>query len=92
MHKRTVVDQIEISQGGAIGIRLGKEVVDYDGSVISRSWHRTAIQPGGDVISQMEAVNAHLSSMNCEQVSASDIDRIRFVSETVWAELPVAPS
>lgn len=91
MHKQTVVDQIEIVRNGQIQIRMAKEVVDDDGSVLSREWHRSAVAPGEDIDAQMAAVNEHLTSgLNYPAVSANDIARIHAVADVTWTQDVIA--
>jgi hypothetical protein len=86
MHKQTVIDQIEIVRDGTIQVRLAKEIVDDDGTVISAVWHRTILPPGLDVDEQMRQVNEHLIQMGWAGVATGDIDRIKQVAPVVWTE------
>lgn len=87
MHKQTVLDQIEITRDGTIGLRFAKEVVDDDGTVISKEWHRTALPPGTDIDGQMEAVNNHLAAdLKCAPVAASEIARVHALTPIVWTK------
>ena len=74
--KQTVVDQIEITRNGALQIRIALELVE-DGAVLSNKWHRTAVEPGGDVGAQIAAVNEHLAQMGKQPVNAADIAKIK---------------
>lgn len=76
IEKQTVLDQIEITRNGILQIRIALELVEND-TVINRRWHRTAIEPGGDVGAQMANVNKHLTQMNERLVSAADIAKIK---------------
>lgn len=85
MHKRSVIDQIEINRDGAINIRIAKEVVDDDGTVLSSAWHRTCLPPGHDIDGQMEVVNQHLTEgLKCAAVEAADIARIKTFVPAAW--------
>lgn len=74
--KHAVVDQIEIARSGAVQVRIALELVE-DGVVLSQKWHRTCLEPGGDVDAQMATVNSHLEQMGELPVSAADIAKIR---------------
>ena len=76
LEKRTVLSQIEVPVGGAIQVRLEKQVVE-DGVVLAKEYHRTVIEPGTEPEDQMAAVNEHLKTMGCAPVSGEDIARIR---------------
>lgn len=76
IEKRTVVDQIEIARSGYVQIRFGLLLVD-DGNEINCKWHRTAIEPGGNVDAQIAVVNSHLAAMGKSPVGQADIDRIK---------------
>lgn len=82
--KQTIVDQIEVTRNGTIQIRIALELVE-NGAVLNSRWHRTAIDPGGDVDAQMDTVNAHITSepMNEQPVSAVDIARIKAVQVAI---------
>ncbi len=86
MEKRSVVDQIEIQRDGSVQVRIAREVVDDDGSVLSREWHRTSLPPGMDVDSQMAAVNQHLRGMNGVAVPAADIARVKAATKAFWTK------
>jgi hypothetical protein len=66
IEKKTVLDQIEITANGTVQFRLAKLLVE-DGVVLSREWHRSVIQPGGDVDKQMVIVNAHLVELGAAE-------------------------
>lgn len=61
LEKKTIIDQIEITRDGTIQIRMGLLVLD-DGVELSCHWHRTAVEPGGTIDTQLNAVDAHLQS------------------------------
>lgn len=86
MHKQTVVDQIEITRDGTLQLRLAKEVVDDDGSILSREWHRTLLPPGHDIDKQMALVNDHLAQMNCAAVDTAEIARVKAIAPVVWTD------
>lgn len=81
--KQTIVDQIEVTQGGVIQVRMKKLIVE-DGSVLSESYHRTSIEPNGDCEAQLTAVNAHLEKMNCAAVTGEDWARVKRVAQAAW--------
>jgi hypothetical protein len=58
---RANVNQIEVLADGHIQVRFALELAD-SGKVIDRTWHRTTVEPGGDVDAQIAAVNAHLNA------------------------------
>ena len=68
IQKRTVVDLRQVSENGIIMIRFRKELVE-NGNVLSFGYHRTALEPGGDLDKQMAVVNAHLVAMECKPVA-----------------------
>lgn len=57
---RLEVDQIEIVGNGVAQIRFLKIITDDDGDEILR-YHRTGVQPGGDIAAQIKAVHDHLA-------------------------------
>lgn len=89
IEKRTVVDQIEVTRSQYVQLRIGLLIVD-DGVEVDCKWHRTAIEPGGDVDRQMAVVNAHLKGMGKVPVGAEDIARVRQVVAAVHTPEAVA--
>jgi hypothetical protein len=85
--RQTVVDQIEITRDGTIGVRCAKEIIDDDGTVLTSQWHRTVLPPGTDIDAQMALVNQHLTGgLKEAAVSASDIARIKTVAPVAWTD------
>ena len=80
--RKTVVDQIEIRRDGTIQVRLGLLVMDGDAEIHCQ-WHRTAIEPGGDVDEQIAAVNAHLESMGQLPVPNDDLKPLKDVKQVI---------
>lgn len=76
IERKTVVDQIEITRGNVVQVRIGLLLVE-DGKEIDCRWHRTVIDEDTDVDSTFELVNVHLTNMGCKPVEAADIDRIK---------------
>lgn len=72
IERQTIIDQIEIIRNGVIQIRFGLLLVE-DGVEIDCKWHRTAVEPGGDVDAQIAAVNAHLASMGKARVEDTSL-------------------
>lgn len=81
--KQTVLDQIEITRNGVIQIRLGLELVEDD-KILSNKWHRTLIEPAGDIKAQFALVNSHLEMMNEAAVSEADIGKIVMQAAVAW--------
>lgn len=84
IEKRTTVQQIEITAGGFIQVRFALDLVE-DGKVIQRQWHRTAIEPGGDVDAQIVAVNANLAQMGKNAVPVPDVTRVKQHASVAWS-------
>jgi hypothetical protein len=49
--KETVVDKIEVLEGGNIQVRCAVRVLE-DGEVLSQSYHRHVLQPGDDLTNE----------------------------------------
>lgn len=90
MKKQISINQIEITQPGHIQVRLVKQVVEDDGTVVSQDYHRTTIECGGDVAAQMKAVNDHLATMGWPAVSDADIADIQSHATVAWKPARVA--
>lgn len=89
--KQTVVDQIEITRDGTMQVRFGLLLVE-DGVVINCQWHRTSIEPGGDVGAQIATVSNHLGQAELAPgiagkypaVSLVDSERVRAHALVAW--------
>lgn len=74
--KSTIIDRIEIERDGTVLVRLGL-LLSENGVELDSKWHRTVVPPGVSTEEQFALVNAHLSSMGRDQVSTSEINRIK---------------
>jgi hypothetical protein len=81
--KKSIIDQIEITRTGHIQVRFGLLLLEGDAE-IDKKWHRTSIEPGGDVDMQMAAVNTNLIQMGKEPVSVSEIARVKVLAHAAW--------
>lgn len=86
--KKTVINLVESAPDGTLHIRFAKQVLADDGTVISSSWHRTAIPPGGNVDLQMAAVNRNLIvDLGYPPVEQADIDlNIKARLPEIWTD------
>lgn len=83
IEKKTILNRGEIDfETNIIGVRLAKIIVE-DGVELSREWHRTSIEPGADIDSQLIAINAHLASMNNAEIDTTEIDRLKAIIPVV---------
>jgi hypothetical protein len=74
MQTRTIIDRIEIEpQTGNVGVRMRKQVITDDGTLIANDYHRTVIDAGADPAAQMAAVNAHLATMGFPAAKSEDV-------------------
>lgn len=85
IEKKTVVDQIEITRNGTIQVRFGLLLVE-NGIELSCAYHRTAVDPGGDISSQLAAVNAHLLAMGKAEIPADQSKRVTDIAPLVHTE------
>lgn len=73
MHKRTIIDKIEIEpQTGNVAVRMKKQLISDDGTIDDLGFHRTMIDAETDPAVQMAAVDAHLATMGLPAVSAAE--------------------
>ena len=82
IEQQTIIDQIEIVRNGAVQIRFGLLVVE-NGVEIAHQWHRTLVEPGGDVDAQIAAVNTHLVQMNRLPCPATETARVKAIAQLV---------
>ena len=83
--QRTIVDQIKTAENGTLWIRFGLQTINTvtGKEAAPVAWHRTAVEPGGDVDAQMAAVNAHLAQMGKAPCPASEVARVKAVATVV---------
>src|SRR5262245_38688239 len=74
LSKRTIIDQIEVTEGGTLQIRFAL-LVEEDGNELSRAYHRTTVEPGQDLDTTLAAVEADI--MNRPNLKAAAIDTTR---------------
>jgi len=72
IERKTVVDQIEITRDGSIGVRLGLLLVDGD-KELSCKWHRTLIPLTVLPEDQLAYVNDHLIEMGEDTLTQEEI-------------------
>jgi hypothetical protein len=81
--RKTVIDQIEVARTGHLQIRLALLLIE-DGVEVDSKWHRTAIEPGGDLDAQIALVNAHLLQMKRAEINdAAGLQRVRDIIAVV---------
>lgn len=82
--KLTILDQIEVTRSGDIGVRFAKQIVDGT-EVIATEWHRTLVERGGDVSAQLAAVSSHLKEgLGYPEIKQADIERIQSIAKAAW--------
>lgn len=89
IEKRTIVDQIEITRDKTIQIRFGLLLLE-DGIELSCQWHRTAIEPGISVDTQIAAVNNHLQQMGKSTVPPTELDNLKQIVPVVHTPAVIA--
>ena len=85
LEEKTVLDTIEVSDGGMIRLRFAIMVLK-DGVEISKKWHRTVVPPGGDVEAQIAAVNADITSrpdLMASPVDTGRTDELKAIAKLV---------
>lgn len=89
LEKKTVLDLITTQEDGSIQVRMQKQVV-MDGELLKQEYHRTLVDPLGDVDTQFDLVNAHLDQLGYGPVSETDLSMVRTVTEIHRSTLDVA--
>jgi len=82
IEKKTIIDQIEITRDGHVQVRFAKQILE-DGKEISCQWHRTVIEPGVNVDTQLSAVNAHLINIHTPIDDAERVSMLHAVVKSV---------
>lgn len=81
MNKQTVVDQVTIDRNGNLNIRLAKQIVDDDGTVLASEWHRASVPPGGNIDAVFSSVNENLvKDLKQVPVEKSEIDWVKSIN------------
>ena len=90
IEKRTIVDQIEVTISGHVQIRFAVQLVEH-GRVIEQKWHRTAVEPGGDVDAQLALVSENLEALGkARLVDAAGVRRVKDIAQVVHTPEAVA--
>jgi hypothetical protein len=76
--QRTIIDQIELTRGGTVQLRLARQVVVND-TVLTSEYHRAALEPGADVEAAISIVQDHLRQLGAAEVDSAEWDRLRRV-------------
>lgn len=82
IERKTIIDQIEIGRLRVIGVRFALLLIE-DGIETDCKWHRTAIEPGGDVEATIAAVNANLADMKRPAVETDRITELKAIAGLV---------
>lgn len=82
IEQKTIIDQIEIARNGYLQIRFGLLLIE-NGNELDCKWHRTAIEPGGDVDAQMAVVNTHLQTMGKAQIDLVRIAELKTIAAVI---------
>ena len=88
MHKKTALDQVEITRNSSIGIRLTLEVVDDDNvTVINKTYHRGLLVQlsSHDVNEQIQNISDHLGEMGWPAIAEDDVTKIVSISQLIWS-------
>jgi len=70
LEKQTVVDQIEITENGAVQVRTCTRVME-DGKQISGTFHRHVVAPGDDYSAEDARVKAICAAVHTDEVIAA---------------------
>jgi len=78
IERKVILEQPELNRSGILGVKIAKLLIE-DGVETSCEWHRTSIPPDIDPQMQMDAVNAHLASMEppLPPISQEEIEFIK---------------
>jgi hypothetical protein len=68
--KQTVIDMIEVTEGGHVQIRKATRIME-DGQVLSQSFHRHVIAPGQDYSAEDPKVQAVCAAVHTPEVIAA---------------------
>jgi hypothetical protein len=74
--QRTIIDQIELTRGGTVQLRLARQVVVND-TVLTSEYHRAALEPGTDLEAAIPVIHDHLRQLGSAEVDPQEWDRLR---------------
>lgn len=87
---RTIVDQIEVTNGLSVQVRLARvlEEAAEDGTVteLHREYHRLSVTQGSrkQLDEHIASVAAHLATLGWPEIDADGLDRVRRVARATW--------
>lgn len=68
--EKTIVDKVELTEHNSIQIRTAN-IIERDGTEISRTFHRHVVHPGDDVSNEDPKVQAIANAIWTEEVIAA---------------------
>ena len=74
IEKIKVIDQITVDENGYVMIREATNIVD-DGTVISKTYHRSSFYPGQDISDQPEKVKGICQSVWTPEVIQAHLSK-----------------
>lgn len=83
MDKQVVLDQIEVSGSGKVGVRFKKQVVDGS-QVMLCDYYRITLASTDDLSARYSAMNTALSGQSWPSVSTADWDKIEAQCAAAW--------
>lgn len=70
LSKQTIVDLIEVIEGGHVQVRSATRIIE-DGNVLSQSFHRHVVSPGQDYSAEDPKVQAICAAVHTPEVVAA---------------------
>lgn len=86
MFKQSIIESIEIKRDGSINLKVGKQIVDDDGTVLMNEWHRQSLPPGSDINKALTDINADLQSKNFAPVAQDEVQKVKNLEPVVWTK------
>lgn len=82
--KRSIVQHIGVTPPGIVEVKLSLQLLE-DGNLMAVPLvHRVSLQPGADTAAALDGLNANLTAMKHNPVSAEDWQRVESVCAATW--------
>lgn len=81
--RTTVIDQIEKSRDGNVGVRIALMIID-EGVELAKRWHRVVMRPQDDTASLVQEINSNLIELGESPLTSGDVEMLTQERASGW--------
>lgn len=83
----TKMSQVTVDfASGVVLLKMEKQIIDDDGSILFSEPHRTSVAAGGDLYLQMALVNSNLVQMKFDPIPLDEIAKLQDIFLVDWVD------